>query len=73
MEDHKEEFLVDFPDEWEERIAYEESLGEVKTAMVLKTWIEERSEDEIIERYRVQPGDLYRTIQNAKWLLYATH
>ena len=73
MEDHKEEFLVDVPDEWEDRIAYEESLGEVKTAMVLKTWIEERSEDEIIERYRVQPGDLYRTIQNAKWLLYATH
>ena len=73
MEDHKEEFLVDVPDEWEDRIAYEESLGEVKTAMVLNTWIEERSEDEIIERYRVQPGDLYRTIQNAKWLLYATH
>jgi len=73
MEDRKEEFLVDVPDEWEDRIAYEESLGEVKTAMVLKTWIEERSEDEIIERYRVQPGDLYRTIQNAKWLLYATH
>ncbi|MDH5460546.1 MAG: helix-hairpin-helix domain-containing protein, partial [Candidatus Bathyarchaeota archaeon] len=73
MEDHKEEFLLDFPDEWEDRIAYEEFLGEVKTAMVLKTWIKEMSEDEIIERFRVQPGDLYRTIQNAKWLLYATH
>jgi len=73
MEDHKEEFLVDVPDEWEDRIAYEESLGETKTAMVLKTWIEERSEDEIIEKHRVQPGDLYRAIQNAKWLLHATH
>jgi len=73
MEEHREEFLVDVPDEWEDRIAYEESLGETKTAIVLKTWIEERSEDEIIERYRVQPGDLYRTIQNAKWLLYAAH
>ncbi|MGC9345819.1 MAG: helicase-related protein, partial [Candidatus Bathyarchaeales archaeon] len=72
MEEHKEEFLVDVPDEWEDRIAYEEFLGEVKTAMVLKAWIEEMSEDEIIERFRVQPGDLYRTIQNAKWLLYAT-
>jgi helicase len=73
MENHKEEFLVDMPDEWEDRIAYEEFLGEVKTAMVSKAWIEETSEDEIIERFRVQPGDLYRTIQNAKWLLYATH
>jgi helicase len=31
------------------------------------------SEDELIERFRVQPGDLYRTIENAKWLLHATH
>ncbi len=73
MEEHKEEFLVDVPDEWEDRIAYEELLGEVKTAMVLKGWIEEMSEDQTIEKFRVQPGDLYRTIQNAKWLLHATH
>lgn len=73
MEDHKEEFTVDVPDEWEDRIAYEQFLGEVKTAMVLKAWIEEMSEDEIIERFRAQPGDLYRTIENSKWLLYATH
>jgi len=73
MEEHKEEFLVDLPNEWEDRIAYEQFLGEVKTAMVLEAWIEEKSEDEIIEKFRTQPGDLYRTIENAKWLLYATH
>ena len=73
MEEYREEFLVDVPDEWEDRIAYEQFLGEVKTAMVLKAWIEETSEDEVIERFRAQPGDLYRTIANAKWLLYGTH
>jgi len=73
MEEHKEEFLVAPPDEWEDRINYEEYLGEVKTAMTLKAWIEEMSEDGLIERFRVQPGDLYRTIENAKWLLHATH
>jgi helicase len=73
MEEHREEFLVDVPDEWEDRIAYEQYLGEVKTAMVLKAWIEEKTEDEIIEKFRVQPGDLYRAIENAKWLLHATH
>jgi len=73
LEEHKEEFLIDVPDEWEDRITYEELLGEVKTAMVLKGWIEEMSEDETIERFRVQPGDLYRAIRNAKWLLHATH
>jgi len=65
--------LVDVPDEWEDRVAYEQFLGEVKTAMVLEAWIEEKSEDEIIEKFGTQPGDLYRTIENAKWLLYATH
>lgn len=73
MEEHRPEFLIDVPDEWEDRISYEEFLGEVKTAMVLKAWIEETGEDEIIEKFRTQPGDLYRTIENAKWLLYATH
>jgi helicase len=73
MEQHREEFLIAPPNEWEDRIGYEEFLGEVKTAMVLTGWIEERSEDEIIEKFRVQPGDLYRTLENAKWLLHATH
>jgi helicase len=73
MEEHRDELLVDVPEEWEDLVAYEQFLGEMKTAMVLKTWIEEMTEDEIIERFRTQPGDLYRTIENAKWLLYATH
>ena len=73
MEEHKGEFLIPPPDEWEDSIAYEEFLGEVKTAMTLNAWIEEVSEDQLIERFRVQPGDLYRTIENAKWLLHATH
>lgn len=73
MEEHREEFLVTVPNEWEDRINYETFLGEVKTAMTLKAWIEEASEDEIIERFHVQPGDLYRTIENARWLLYATN
>ena len=26
-----------------------------------------------MDRFRVQPGDLYRIIESAKWLLHATH
>jgi helicase len=73
MEEHKEEFFTEMPNEWEDRIAYEEFLGEIKTANVLKNWIEEVSEDTLMERFRVQPGDLYRIIESAKWLLHATH
>jgi helicase len=73
MEEHRDELLVEVPDEWEDRVAYEEFLGEVKTAVVLQNWIEETSEEKLLERFRVQPGDLYRIIENAKWLLHAAH
>ena len=39
--------------------------------MVMSDWIEELPEEKILERFSVQPGDLYRTIENAKWLLHA--
>jgi len=73
MDNHRDEFLISPPDELEDNIGYEEFLGEVKTAMTLKAWVDEMGEDDMIERFRVQPGDLYRTIENAKWLLHATH
>lgn len=73
LEEHKEELLIAPPDELQDNIAYEEFLGEVKTAMTMNAWIEEVSEEQLIEKFRVQPGDLYRTIENAKWLLHATN
>ncbi len=71
-EDHAQELFVNVPDQWGDNIGYAEFLGEVKTAMVLNNWIEELPEDKLMERFNVQPGDLYRTIENAKWLLHAT-
>ncbi|MEM2922409.1 MAG: helix-hairpin-helix domain-containing protein, partial [Candidatus Bathyarchaeia archaeon] len=73
VDEHREEFMFEVPDEWEDRIAYEEFLGEAKLAWVLKAWIEETTEDETIGKFRVQPGDLYRLIQTARWLLYSSH
>jgi helicase len=72
MEEHRDELFIQPPNEWDDHFAYEEFLGEVKTATVLKNWIEETPEDTLIERFHVQPGDLYKTIENAKWLLHAT-
>ncbi|MDH5390664.1 MAG: helix-hairpin-helix domain-containing protein, partial [Candidatus Bathyarchaeota archaeon] len=73
VDEHREEFMFEVPDEWIDRIAYEEFLGEAKLAWVLNAWIEETTEDETIEKFRVQPGDLYRLIATSKWLLYASH
>jgi helicase len=73
VEEHKAEFLTPLPSELDDTVAYESFLGEVKTSMTLQAWMDEMSEDQIIERFTVQPGDLYRTIENTKWLLHATH
>jgi len=72
LEEHKQELFTEPPNEYADHFAYEEFLGEIKTAIVMKNWIEEVSEEKLIERFNVQPGDLYRTIENAKWLLHAT-
>ncbi|MEM3429721.1 MAG: DEAD/DEAH box helicase [Candidatus Bathyarchaeia archaeon] len=52
---------------------YDDFLSELKCVAVLQDWIEEMSEDHILERYRVEPGDLLRLTQTAEWLLYATY
>jgi helicase len=72
MEQHREEFFTPPPNEWEDHIEYEEYLGEVKTAMILNAWIDETSEEQLLEKFRVQPGDLYRIVENGKWLMHAT-
>lgn len=73
VEEHREEFMFEVPDEWTDRIVYEEFLGEAKLAWVLKSWMEEITEDEAIEKFGVQPGDLYRLIETSKWLLHASN
>jgi helicase len=71
-EDHRDEFAVPI-NQNEDYIEYEEFLGEVKTAMVLEAWISEVTENDLLERYNVQPGDRYTAVTNAEWLLYSAH
>lgn len=72
LEEHRDEIAfrvsqgVDYID-------YEDALGEVKTAMVLDAWINEVSENDLLERYNVQPGDRYSAVTNGEWLLYSAH
>ncbi len=42
-----------------------------KTAKILYSWINEVSEAEILNLYRVEPGTLRYIIDNAKWLCYS--
>jgi helicase len=70
-----EQFMCEIPDELLGSFdpEYEDFLSEVKTAAVLMDWIEETSEDAILNAHRVEPGDLMRLVQISDWLLYSAH
>jgi helicase len=70
-----EQFMCEIPDELLGSFdpGYEDFLSEVKTAAVLLDWIEETSEDAILNAHRVEPGDLMRLVQISDWLLYSAY
>jgi helicase len=72
LENHRDEIAIHLSQSYD-YIDYEESLGEVKTAMILEAWINEVSENDLLERYNVQPGDRYSAVTNGEWLLYSAH
>jgi helicase len=73
--ERSEQFMCEIPDELLASFdpGYEDFLSEVKTAAVLLDWIEETSEDTILNLHRVEPGDLMRLVQIADWLLYSAY
>jgi helicase len=49
---------------------YDDALQEMRTIMVLNSWIDEQKEDSILETLGAEPGDLHRAVDSADWLLY---
>ncbi|UCG37393.1 MAG: DEAD/DEAH box helicase [Candidatus Bathyarchaeota archaeon] len=72
VDEHKEEFMFSPTSQLEDHLEFEEFLGEAKLSWVMQSWVEEATEDQMIEQFKVQPGDLYRLVDSAKWLLYAS-
>jgi helicase len=66
---HEEEFLSDIPEEWDPN--FESFLMELKTALLLKGWIDEQPENKLLQRFNVGSGDILYITDCAKWLLYA--
>ncbi len=71
VEQHRDEFMFPVPEEDSDQLDFEEFMGEAKLAWVMQSWIEEATEEQMLEKFRVQPGDLYRIINSEEWLLYA--
>ena len=73
--EHQDEYMCEAPEYYGDTngVTYEEFLAEIKCARVLYEWVNETSEDGILEAHRVEPGDILRMVDTAKWLLHATY
>ena len=67
----EEDFLIEIPEEWD--LEFEDFLKSVKMAGVFEDWINEASEERILESYNITPGELRGRIEIADWLLYSLH
>jgi helicase len=63
-------FLQKAPQDWD--LEFDEFLKSVKSTLMFQGWIDEQTEDQILVKFRVAPGELWTRLNNADWLLYAS-
>ncbi|MEE9611553.1 MAG: DEAD/DEAH box helicase [Desulfatiglandales bacterium] len=69
--EYEEILLSDMPTQYANHWEFEEFLSELKMALFLKEWIEERGEEFVLEKYNLGPGDIRGKVDRAGWLLYS--
>ncbi len=62
-------FLQKIPEEWD--LEFDDFLRSVKTALMFEAWINEASEEEILTKFKVAPGEFYGRREIADWLVYS--
>lgn len=62
-------FLQQVPREWD--LEFDRFLRSVKTAMLFEAWMNEKTEDQILGKFRVAPGELRGRLHVADWLIYS--
>ncbi|HIJ97943.1 TPA: DEAD/DEAH box helicase [archaeon] len=50
---------------------FEEFQDTFKTALMFEDWISEMSDDALMEKYKIRPGEMRTKLTNADWILYS--
>ncbi len=53
-------------------LEYEDFFNSIKTALMLCEWINEKTEENLLEDFSARPGELKSKLNIADWLLYAS-
>ncbi|MCP8317533.1 MAG: helix-turn-helix domain-containing protein, partial [archaeon] len=67
IDQNRDEFLLPMP----ERDIYEDYLEDFRSLLVLYGWINEWSEDRLLDKLGVETGDLNRAVENSEWLIHS--
>ncbi|MCK5629231.1 MAG: hypothetical protein KAI26_01320 [Nanoarchaeota archaeon] len=51
---------------------YDYFMNSIKTALFFHDWIEEKDEEQLLEKYNITPGEIRVKLDTANWLLYAS-
>ncbi len=65
----KNYLLIDEPSSFD--YEYDDFLKSIKTAMLFESWINEVPEQQLIDNYKMFPGDLRNILSSLDWLVYS--
>jgi len=65
------QILQQIPEEYD--LEFENFLDSIKTTLVFEEWINEATEDQILTKFKVAPGELHGKLQLIDWLIYGLH
>ncbi len=65
------QILQQIPEEYD--LEFEEFLESVRSSLMFDSWIEESTEDQILTKFKVAPGELYGKLRIVDWLMYSLH
>jgi helicase len=68
---NEETLLCEVPSQLQGPFEFESFLSEIKTALFLRDWTDEHTEESLLEDYNLGPGDIRHKVELAKWLLYS--
>lgn len=70
LQRHKQ-LLQQIPEEYD--LEFEDFLQAIKTSLMFESWINEASEDQILTKFKMAPGELHNKLLLVDWLIYALH
>ena len=60
--------ITELPDSFDSE--YDEFLNSIKTTLFFGEWIEEKSEETLLEKFDVRPGEIHAKLNRIDWLCY---